>query len=101
MSLPTGEIMPMPVTTTRRLLMLCSFVIPSTAAVYGSACTVDTSSASRDAGAPYGIGRYKLQKRKLRLEAQCSVSLVVHGNQCWSAIRHNDVIDQSLEWALM
>src|SRR5574337_25450 len=70
MSLPTGEMMPMPVTTTRRLLMLCSFVIPRspTPADLRQCHPKDTLSGSvNDApGAPYGIGRCEIQKRKLR-----------------------------------
>src|SRR6185312_3324713 len=70
MSLPTGEMMPMPVTTTRRLLMLCSFVIPwEPDATESSARRIpDTPPGSADdaSRAPYGIGRCEMQKRKLR-----------------------------------
>jgi hypothetical protein len=70
-SLPTGEMMPMPVTTTRRLLMLYSFVIPQN---HRRRILRDTHRRyvihrGRDASrTPYGVGRYKMQKRKLRRE---------------------------------
>jgi hypothetical protein len=54
-------------------------------------------------GAPYGIGRYKTQKRKLRQKAQHSLSprerqaRVSNAADRWDQTR----IIQSLEWALM